>query len=295
VLSVPDPTGALAERLRRESHILARLEHPNIVPVHDVGTLPDGRVFYAMKRVHGQRLDEWLQTARPARPAALRLFIKICEAVAFAHARRVIHRDLKPQNVMVGSFGEALVMDWGLARILGGHALEEEHLGEPLGDEPIGARTAWGAVLGTPAYMSPEQAQGATRSLDQRADVYALGAILHFLAVGRPPFEGPSAADILRQVLHDPPASLRRWDPSLPKPLEALCLKAMSRRPEDRYATAEEFAADVGRFLDGLPVTAYKEGALEVAQRLLTRYRTVVALVMAYLVMRLVLLLVLRH
>jgi serine/threonine protein kinase len=139
---------------RPEARVLARLEHPGIVPVHDVGTLPDGRTFYVMKLVHGERLDRWL-TRQHELPAALRLFQRVCEAVAFAHANGVLHRDLKPENVMVGAFGEALVMDWGLA------------------EAPAGA------IVGTKDFMSPEQARG--DPVDARTDVYALGAILRVL------------------------------------------------------------------------------------------------------------------
>jgi serine/threonine protein kinase len=156
VLDLDDAGGALAERLANEARILARLEHPGIVPVHDVGRLPDGRVFYAMRFVEGRPLHHDVERFR-ALPGRLRLFVRVCEAVAFAHDRGVIHRDLKPENVMVGPFGEVLVMDWGLARAAGE------------GSE----------IAGTPGFMSPEQAAGG--AVDARSDVYALGAMLRFL------------------------------------------------------------------------------------------------------------------
>ncbi len=160
VLELPDEGGALEARLVAEARVLGLLEHPGIVPVHDVGTLEDGRVFYAMKRVEGERLD--IHVARVGSLAErLRLFLRVAETVAFAHARGVLHRDLKPQNVMVGAFGEVLVIDWGLAKALG--------------EEPGAA----GAVLGTPGYMSPEQLAGA--AVDARSDVWSLGALLAFL------------------------------------------------------------------------------------------------------------------
>src|SRR6202050_5386170 len=166
VLEAPGSQGELADRLMREARVLAGLEHPGIVPVHDVGRLPDGRVFYTMKFVEGQRLDHYIGSLTPISDR-LRLFQRICDAVAFAHARGVLHRDLKPANVMVGSFGEVLVMDWGLAKILTG---TPESSGECVSngnathaaDSQTTAllETGHGAVLGTVGYMSPEQARG---------------------------------------------------------------------------------------------------------------------------------------
>jgi serine/threonine protein kinase len=166
--------------------------------------------------------------------------------VAFAHARGVVHRDLKPENVMVGPFGEVLVLDWGVAKLLAGPGREE----------------ADGTVLGTPGYMSPEQARGETGGIDERADVYALGAVLRFLLA-------PGGAP--------------------PRALEAVCGKALAARPEDRYGSVSDLAAEVDRFLLALPVHAYPEGALERARRLAAKYRTPLLLVAAYLLMRVLL------
>ena len=167
VLDVPDP--GLEARLRREAQVLARLEHPGIVPVHDVGTLPDGRAFYTMKWVQGDRLDRHLSSTVPL-AERLRLFSKIADPVAFAHAQGVLHRDLKPENVMVGAFGEVLVMDWGLAKVLGD------------ADAASDRTTGESAVLGTPGFMSPEQKAGASAGVDARTDVYSLGALLQWMA-----------------------------------------------------------------------------------------------------------------
>jgi eukaryotic-like serine/threonine-protein kinase len=150
-----------ADRLRREARTVAGLEHPGIVPVHDVGELPDGRVYYAMKLVRGEPLDAW--TARsPSRTDRLRAFLRVCEAVGFAHANGVLHRDLKPRNVMVGEFGAVLVMDWGLAR-------------------SAGERPGAGSIAGTPGWMAPEQARGEEGAVDAASDTFGLGAILRFL------------------------------------------------------------------------------------------------------------------
>jgi serine/threonine-protein kinase len=283
-------------RLRREARIIAHLEHPGIVPVHDVGTLPDGRVFYAMKLVSGKRLDAKVGEGLPL-GERLRLFLRICEPVAFAHARGVVHRDLKPENVMVGPFGEVLVMDWGVAK----HREEERPAGAGApapapGDE---RDTAHGTILGTPAYMAPEQARGDVDRVDARADVYSLGALLYFLLTGRAPGRKKAGPDEptrtwaggARPPAIEPP---RRLAPHVPRPLEAICLRAMAWNPEARYPGIDGLAADVGRFLEGERVSAYPENAWRKARRFAARHRTPIALVLAYLVMRIVLLVVAR-
>ena len=241
VLDRADLDDAAAARLRNEAKILARLEHPGIVPVHDAGTLADGRVFCVMKRVRGARINEALASdASIAR--RLDLFLRVCDAVAFAHARGVIHRDLKPDNVMLGAFGEVLVMDWGVAASLG---------------EPEEA----GVVVGTPGFMAPEQAAGAV-SADARVDVFALGALLEAML----------------------PAPM-------PRPLAAVARKARASNPDGRYGSVEALAKEIERFRNGEPVDAYRESAVERAARIYARYRVPIVLVLAYMVVRVILLL----
>jgi len=263
VLNIPELSEEAASRLLREARILAQLEHPEIVPMHDAGRLPDGRVFYVMKRVRGRRLDEYRQEAT-SRADLLRIFEKLCEAVAFGHANGVIHRDLKPENIMVGSFGEVLVMDWGVAKVLA----EQDSPGPVAVSEPAAppAATAPGTVLGTPAYMAPEQARGEVERVREPSDVYALGAILHFLLTGRAPAE-PGATSPVRA-------------------LGAVCRKATAADAALRYPSAKELGAEVARFLNGLPVLAYKEGVFERTARVVRQNRTAVILVLAYLLMR---------
>jgi serine/threonine protein kinase len=263
VIGIVDSRGELSARLLREAKIIARLEHPGIVPVHDVGTLPDGRVYYTMKLVQGQRLDQHAAELGGV-PERLRTFQKICDAVAFAHAHDVVHRDLKPQNIMVGRFGEVLVMDWGLAKLLNTRtAMDGENVGtEKARDEQaLATDTGHGVILGTPGYMAPEQARGEVAAAGPRADVYSLGAVLKFLLEGAG--SGPT-----------------------PRALAAIAGKATAEDAEQRYGSVEELASDVAHYLDGLRVRAYPEGPIRRAWRWVTKNRAWILLIVAYLVMR---------
>lgn len=253
VLNAPSRSG-MAARLLREAQIIGRLEHPGIVPIYDVGQTRDGLVAYVMKLVRGERLD--VRTARGV-PAdeAFRIFDRICDAVSFAHARGVIHRDLKPENIMLGSFGEVLVLDWGIAKTL---EADLESPAMPSGVE----ETGHGAIMGTPGYMAPEQAAGQSAAVDVRADVYGLGGIL---------------AAMFRST-------------GVARPLAAIIAKAQAAVPEERYRTAADLAADVRRHASGMPVSAYREHALERIRRLASRNRNALLLVLMYLLLRMFLL-----
>ena len=267
VLDLIAPTDDLAARLLQEGRILARLEHPGIVPMHDAGTLLDGRAFYCMKYVEGQTLTQ--HTPNKSLPDKLRVVERIAEPLDFAHARGFIHRDLKPDNVMIGAFGEVLVMDWGLAKV-GVTSLEagETEIATAVQPTQNSLRvTGQGSVVGTRGYMSPEQARGDIE-VDHRTDIFSLGAILTFMLTGSAPGELPAASG------------------SVPRPLRAICEKAMAADPNARYQSAREMTADITHYLNGEPVSAYPEGLLERLGRLFTRHRTAVVLVAVYLIMR---------
>ena len=251
VLAAPDPSGELAARLLLEARFLARLEHPGIVPVYDAGVLPDGRAYCVMKHVSGQRFDEWLATG-PSRTATLELVARLAETVAFAHAHGVIHRDLKPANVMVGEYGEALVLDWGVAKQIGA---TEPGSGTqaPSGSQEL---TQHGTIVGTTSWMAPEQSRG--EPADQRSDVYSLGTLL-------------------AQVAGDEPAPA----------LAAVCARATAATPADRYPTADELAKDIRRYLAGDSVAAYPESPLTRWSRVTRPVRPLLALLGLYGALRL--------
>ena len=300
ILEFAAASDELASRLAREALVLAHLEHPGIVPVHDAGALPDGRAFYCMKYVEGQTLDQFLPATLPER---LRLLQRIAEPLAFAHSRGIIHRDLKPGNIMVGAFGEVLIMDWGLAKIMNDWPSEAGTAQPSSNQEPAPMPfahelppTLAGRVLGTPGYMSPEQARGDAELIDQRADVFALGAVLRFmLAAGQA--GGVDGQRLVTQNASSQIVSKQTGGTNIlmSRPLNAICEKAMAPDMAVRYLSVQELSADIGRYLEGDPVSAYREGVIEHALRLYARHRTAVVLVAAYLAMRILFILFSRR
>ncbi len=274
------------QRFLLEAEVTGGLEHPGIVPVYGLGRYADGRPFYAMRFIRGDTLKETIERDRADAAAGdadrhslelrklLRRFVDVCNAVDYAHCRGVLHRDIKPGNIVVGRHGETLVVDWGLAKATG--------KGEPGADErtlvPSSAsgssETLPGSALGTPAYMSPEQARGDLDGLGPRSDVYSLGATLYCLLTGKPPFEGDDVGAILRAVQKGDFAPPRKLEPTIDRALEAICLKAMAHRPEDRYGSCRALADDVERWMADEAVSAWKEPRSRKLVRWLTRHRT---------------------
>jgi serine/threonine protein kinase len=277
VLDLVTPADDLGARLLQEARILAGLAHPGIVPVHDAGTLADGRAFYCMKYVEGQTLTQHI--VGKSLPEKLRLLERIAEPLDFAHASGFIHRDLKPDNVMIGAFGEVLVMDWGLAKAgaTTRKSAEDEISTVAPARQDSSRVTGQGSVLGTPGYMSPEQARGSTNEVDHRTDIFSLGAILAFMLTGMASGEVPAASS------------------AVPRPLRAICEKAMAADPNSRYQSAGEMAADAVHYLSGEPVRAHPEGLLERVGRIYARHRTAIVLVAAYLLMRVLFILFARR
>ncbi|WP_435009220.1 protein kinase domain-containing protein [Tundrisphaera lichenicola] len=278
-----------------EAEITGRLEHPGIVPVYGLGHHVDGRPFYAMRFIKGDSLkdaivafhaDEAIKASPGARVLALqkllRRFLDVCNAIEYAHSRGVLHRDLKPDNVMVGQYGETLVVDWGLAKTrTGGGSGEVRPDGRPetilVPATASGTdETLPGTVVGTPAFMSPEQAEGRLDLLGPASDVYSLGATLYSLLTGMPPFSGKDLAEVLEKVRRGEfrrPRDHARW---LELPLEAICLKAMSLQPGRRYESPRTLAEDVQRWLADEPVSAHREGWATRVLRWSRRHRSLV-------------------
>ncbi len=268
-------TVGIVTRFLREARVTGQLEHPGIVPVHELGRRPDGTLYYTMKRIRGRALTSVLADAKTMEER-LELLIHyrlVCEAMAYAHSRGVVHRDLKPDNVMVGEFGETLIVDWGLAKVRGEDDLRGREISRQvqLTGAAGAASTLDGFAIGTPAYMSPEQARGDLARIDERSDVWGLGAMLFELLTGRPPHLGDKAVEVLQKVLDDRPPKVLEIEPNAPPELAAVADRALLRDPSSRYPGAEQLAAEIRAFQDGTQVHAYDYSSFEMARRFVSR------------------------
>lgn len=259
------------QRFLNEARITALLDHPHIVPVHELGFNHAGRPFFTMKLVHGETLDAWIQKSFDATQSfysiesVLHVFLKVCDATAFAHDRGVIHRDIKPSNILVGHFGEVYLMDWGLARVV-----QADRLGAPnaeLAQALNRMQDPAGMALGTFHYMSPEQARGQNHLTDERTDIFALGALLYHILTGKPPYVADSLEALLRKAREArirAPHEVARWA-CLPQTISEIAMKAMAREPTDRFQTVSDLQAAVRDFLRGgfhLLTKSYPRGSV---------------------------------
>jgi serine/threonine-protein kinase len=281
-------------RFLQEAEITGRLEHPGVVPVYGLGANEQGRPYYAMRFVRGESLKDAIERfhradAQPGRDPAerilslrqlLRRFVDVCNAIAYAHSRGVIHRDLKPANILLGPYGETLVVDWGLAKVVGRDDPTPQPMAEmtlrPASHSDTGETMA-GTAIGTPSYMSPEQAEGRPERIGPATDIYGLGATLYCLVTGRPPLDGSDIEELVKRVQRGDIPPPRQVNPRVPAALEAIVTKAMALRPADRYPSAHALAEEIERWLADERVLAHREPAWDRARRWMRRRRTVVA------------------
>ncbi len=271
-------------RFVNEARITGQLEHPGVVPVYELGRRPDDTVYYAMRLIRGRTLEEALsERDLRGRLELLPHFVDLCNTVAYAHSRKVIHRDLKPENVMLGDYGETVLLDWGLAKVRGADDVQERALEDEIErlKDASPLATVAGVPIGTPGYMPPEQALGNLDEVDERSDVYSLGAILYQLLTGCAPFEGDSALDVIRAVVRGQSRPVEELEPDCPAELTAIVRRALKADRAERYADAQALAADVGAFLTGGLVGAHRYSWTARLWRELVRYKWILAACLA--------------
>ena len=266
----------MSKRFVHEAQVTGQLEHPYIVPVYEIGFRPDRTPFYTMRYVRGRTLSECLEGSKTLddRLALLSNFLHACQAIAFAHSKSIIHRDLKPSNILIGEFGETVVIDWGLAKSLRERTEDTDSLNvSPTAEYEA---TRLGEKLGSPYYMAPEQISGTSQSTDTGTDVFSLGVVLYQIRSGAKPFEGDDLDGVFDKILHVEPRRPRSLDSRIPPDLEQICLRSLSKDADARYPSARELALDLERFLNGALVETYNYSVWERLRRFYRKHRAVV-------------------
>jgi serine/threonine protein kinase/WD40 repeat protein len=291
ILTVP-----IIARFLQEARIAGQLEHPGIVPAYELGYRADGTIYYTMRLVHGRALQDMLKDCKTLeeRLKLLPNFLEVCNAIAFAHSRGVIHRDLKPLNVMIGEFGVTQTIDWGISKIKG---VTDIHAGDVverarvlrMGDTQGSTKTMEGQAMGSPYFMPPEQAAGKIDEVDERADIYSLGAILYVYLTGHPPYKEMKVMEFLDKVQSFAPRPIKEQEPEAPAELIAICERAMARKREDRYQTATALRDEVEKFISGGLVGAYKYSMKELVKRWVKKHKKILSTAAAGLIAFLVL------
>ncbi|MBU1218191.1 protein kinase [Myxococcota bacterium] len=263
-------------RFLNEARITGTLEHPGIVPVYELGQREDGTVYYVMKLVQGTTMSSRLEGADlNERLKLLSSFLDLCNAIAFAHSKGVIHRDLKPENVMLGKFGETIVLDWGLAKTREGEDFARGELAGEIADirKSMGLETVSGQPVGTPPYMPPEQAMGDVEAIDERTDVYTLGAILYEILTGQPPHTGSNPMAVLLSVISEEIPAPDTIEAAVPGELAAIAMRALEKDKRKRYGSALELAEEVRNFQEGRIVRSYNYSGTELLKRWFDKHR----------------------
>jgi len=305
LLSSNSKNSRMIIRFLREARITGRLEHPSIVPVYEIGKRTDGTFYYAMKLVKGKTLDAAIKECKTPeeRLKLLPHFRDLCNAIAFAHSKNIIHRDIKPENVMIGEFGETVVLDWGLSKVKGDVEFLEENV-EKLEQfdgsdefsenelvilknnidqliEEDKRHTIFGAAMGTPSYMPPEQALGEIDQIDELSDIYSLGAVLYEILSGDPPYKGDTVYGIISNVINEPLMLLEKLENPPPKELAAVTEKALRKKKEDRYSSAIDLAKEIEAYMSGEKVSVYEYSSLEILSMFMKRNMALVVAIFA--------------
>ncbi len=275
ILTIP-----IIARFLQEARVTGQLEHPSIIPVYELGYRADGSLYYTMKLIRGQSMHDFLKDAKDIRDRMTLLthFLNLCQAISYAHSRGVIHRDLKPMNIMIGEFGETVLIDWGIAKVKGQDDIHAKGLQETfhamrVSSTEATAKTMYGQTIGSPYFMPAEQAMGRTDLIDERSDVYSLGAVLYVILTGQMPYAGNNVREFMGKVGQVEPRPVRELEPLAPPELAAIVKKAMALVPENRYQSAKELTDEIQRFLSGGNVSAYDYSLMETAKRLYKKHK----------------------